>query len=532
MRYALIWIFIFFFNISNSQIEDYIIQLDSFQINGFHGLQSFAFGQSSGKVILIGGRLDGLHQRQPFASFDLSGHNRNIILLDLQKKKMWQRSIGELNQSLREQLSSTNHNFYQEDSYLYLFGGYGYSDFKGDHTTFEQVIAIDLPGLIDALLSDHPISPYFRQVNNPLFSVTGGQLEKIYDHYYLVGGQKFEGRYNPMGMPSFTQTYTDEIRIFSIDDNGRQLIIKNLGNWHDKKNLHRRDYNVVAQIMLDGTEGLTAFSGVFQEEIDLPFLHPVHIETSGFYPVTGFRQLFNHYHCANIPLYDTVTKDMHTLFFGGMAQFYMEDSILVQDNEVPFVKSISRVTRDSTGKMTEQLYTLTMPALLGGSAEFIVNPNLLLYKNGVIKFREINSDRVFLGYIIGGIESSRKNIFWINDGSQSRTNNQILEVYLNKINPESPEIIVPGNHDQIPMIIYPNPIDGDIIIQLELKEKRTVFVQIYDSSNELMYQKNYPVQKLGTNYLRTTLEGLEKHPYIFVKISDEDSTTLQKVIIN
>ncbi|MEE9439785.1 MAG: hypothetical protein V3V14_12340 [Saprospiraceae bacterium] len=51
------------------------VAIEPINISGLGGLQSFAFGQDNGKWLLVGGRLDGLHRRQPWASFDLAGHN-------------------------------------------------------------------------------------------------------------------------------------------------------------------------------------------------------------------------------------------------------------------------------------------------------------------------------------------------------------------------------------------------------------------------------------------------------------------------
>ncbi|TAD94454.1 MAG: T9SS C-terminal target domain-containing protein [Bacteroidetes bacterium] len=96
--------------------------------------------------------------------------------------------------------------------------------------------------------------------------------------------------------------------------------------------LHRRDYNVLPQIWPDGREGATAFSGVFQPTVDLPFLTAVNIDSSGYALAPNFTQYYNHYHCANVALYSQSTQEMHNVFFGGIAQFYDSLGVLVQDN--------------------------------------------------------------------------------------------------------------------------------------------------------------------------------------------------------
>ena len=66
-----------------SQTAPFQISIEPITIPGLGGIQSFAYGQHNGKWLIVGGRLDGLHQRQPFAAFDIAGHNNQIIILTL-----------------------------------------------------------------------------------------------------------------------------------------------------------------------------------------------------------------------------------------------------------------------------------------------------------------------------------------------------------------------------------------------------------------------------------------------------------------
>ncbi len=52
------------FNGSAQQVS-FDIALEEVQINQLGGLQSFSVGQHDGKWLVVGGRLDGLHRRQP-----------------------------------------------------------------------------------------------------------------------------------------------------------------------------------------------------------------------------------------------------------------------------------------------------------------------------------------------------------------------------------------------------------------------------------------------------------------------------------
>ena len=65
-----------------AQTAPFKILLKPFNIPGLSGAQAYAFGQHNGKWLIIGGRLDGLHRRQPFASFDAAGHNNLLTVVD------------------------------------------------------------------------------------------------------------------------------------------------------------------------------------------------------------------------------------------------------------------------------------------------------------------------------------------------------------------------------------------------------------------------------------------------------------------
>jgi hypothetical protein len=48
---------------------EYALQIDSVTIAGLPGLHSYAFAVADNKWLIVGGRKDGLHARQPFASY-------------------------------------------------------------------------------------------------------------------------------------------------------------------------------------------------------------------------------------------------------------------------------------------------------------------------------------------------------------------------------------------------------------------------------------------------------------------------------
>lgn len=525
--------FVLSLNLYTQESKVYI-KIEPIEFNELGGIQSYAFGQYEGKWLIVGGRLDGLHRRQPFAAFDVAGNNNQLIIIDPANKQKWVSDLTTLPVGIREQLSSTNMEFIQEGNYLYCIGGYGYSGTKGDHTTYSNLTAIDVQGTIDAIINGNSIDTFFRQIEDEKFQVTGGHLSKIENNYYLLGGQKFIGRYNPMGPnngPGFIQEYTNSIRIFNIIDDGNKIIINHLPSYTDRANLHRRDYNATEQIMPNGDEGITMFSGVFQENFDLPFLNSVDVSSDGYSVNNEFSQYYNHYHCPVVPLYSESENEMHTIFFGGIAQFYDNEGTLVQDDNVPFVNTIARVTRDRDGKMVEYKMPEVMPALLGAGAEFIPNQELETYKNGVFKLDELSGDNILIGYIYGGISSSAPNIFTSNNGTQSTANNQIFEVYLSKATILSVDKANESSLNSLQLKIYPNPSKKLINVEYNLTKEDNVKIIITDIEGKLVDEVVLFDQKRGNNSYSKTMEGLANGNVYFLTIETSYKTETRKLVI-
>jgi len=458
-------------------------------ISDLPGLHSYAVAQHDGKWLLIGGRLDGMHARQPFNSFPSSQNNTEIYVIDVDSGQFWSASLKTLPTGIYEQLQSTNMNFYQDNDTLYIIGGYGFSSTADNHITFPNLTSVQVSDVIDAVISETSFLPYFKQISDTLFAVTGGQLGKIKQTYYLVGGHRFDGLYNPMGNSTFTQTYTNQIRKFSIQNSGSTLKFSNLTSITDPIHLRRRDYNLLPQIFPDGEEGYTISSGAFQPNADLPFLYPVDIKESGYWPVTEFNQYLSNYHSAKACLFDSSANQMHMLFFGGMSQYYYEDGNLIQDDQVPFVKTISRLTRYSDGSLHEYQLPIEMPGLKGASAEFIPNVLQPHYDSEIIKLNQISQDTILIGYIYGGIESPTLNPFMNNVTGTTRADPTIYRVKLIRSKPEGVE--VKNGIKPFDLNVFPNPFSDVLNIQSANKDFDSVDLRIFNSLGQLIFSDCY-----------------------------------------
>jgi hypothetical protein len=403
----------------------------------FKGLQSYAWARSGDMILLVGGRTDGLHRRQPFASFSNKYNNTELIVLDIKNEKTWKRSLTGLPLPVAEQLQSSNMEFFQDGDQLILVGGYGYSGTEKDHITFPSLTRIRVNELVDAVIRNKELTSHIVSVKDERMAVTGGRLSKLSNRYYLVGGQRFDGRYNPHGPdhgPGFSQQYTNQVRIFSLAEKDNGLVIENYSAITDTALLHRRDYNLLNQYDENGKEMLTIYSGVFQYNKDLPFTTLVDISGNTIREVPGFNQRFCHYHSASLTAYDPKNQTHYSIFFGGIARQYADSAgTIVTDNDVPFVKHISVVERKGDS-IREYLLPEKLTGYFGAAAEFIPANEKLFSDNNILRIEKAGKKAFLAGYIIGGIDSRAPNVFWSNAAEPSRASPVIWKVILKSKN--------------------------------------------------------------------------------------------------
>lgn len=529
----LIFIAISYFNpsllIAQNTTFPFEILLKSDSISGFSGLHSFAWGQSNGKILLVGGRPDGIHARQPFNAFPASQNNQQLQVLDLASKQSWSRSLTELSVPLQEQLQSTNMNFYQDGNTLILTGGYAYSNSANDHITFPYLTCIDLNGLIQAIIDNQAIAPFFKQIQDERFAVTGGNLGKIGQQYYLVGGHRFDGRYNPMNNPTFVQTYVDGLKKFELTPTGQPLAVLNYQMNTDQVNLHRRDYNLLPHIFPNSEFGYLISSGVFQINADLPFLYPVEIKTSGHNAVNGFSQYLSNYHSSKFSAYDSSSGTMHHLFLGGLSQYYYQNGSLINDPNVPFVKTISRLAQGPDGAYHEYVLSNEMPGLLGASAEFIAQENLPFYADDIIDLAAITQDSLLIGHLVGGIKSTQLNPFTVNNTSATASNAVVYEVWLKRTGTQAIEVL--PTPSALNVTLFPNPAKDVAYLDFELEQKANVECFILDANGRLVHEVYYEKIKKAKKTLDFKQLGLNTGNYTIQLIFNDQHTLTKKLQI-
>lgn len=455
-------------------------------------VQAFAYARYNDYILIIGGRKDGLHRRQPFASMDSAGMNSFITLYNTVDNSIYSTSIITLPMAVAEQFTSTNMEFSQEGDYLYLVGGYGYSPTIQDHQTHPVFTSVYLPDFVQAVLNNSDLSPSISYITDPLYAVTGGALVRVGDSFYLVSGNRFDGRYNPMGNPTYTQTYHERIKKLAIDhSNG--LAVSIVDEFIDPTLLHRRDLNVVTGFDENGNVQGILLSGVFQPTVDLPWQTSATFNSSGVQEIPNFVHRMNQYHCGHVGLYNTANHKQHYLLMGGIAEYYLNGTSLVQSNDVPFVKTIGVVTHTAANEWIEEITPYEMPDFLGASAEFVTTTNAIFASEHNLDLLAMwnantNLDSLLIGYFVGGIRSSASNIFWVNTGVESVPNNTIYEVWLK--NNGSNAVTAPVNPLVCAFSVYPNPTFDHFKLDFQCTEPSTVSFTIYSSDGKKVMHEN------------------------------------------
>ncbi len=511
--------------------EPFTVSIAPSAITATPALHSFAFAERNGKWIFIGGRIDGLHNFQAGQAFDVFSRNDSVFVVDPSNNTYTSASLSTLWHSMYEAVCSSNMEFYQEDSMLYLAGGYGRHDSLSTKITFPTLTAVNLDNLIDAVTNYTSVNSSFRQIRDTNLAIAGGHLEKIDSTYYLVFGHRFDGQYDQtVGSTLFVQQYSNQVRKFTVSDDGANLSVNNFQSITDTNNFHRRDYNLVPQIFPNGDSGFTAFGGVFQKFALLPFLSPIDIYPDSTHLNSSFNQNLCQYETATMPVFDSTNNFMHTIFFGGMSQFTYDTVThsLVQDIEIPFVKTISKVSRDGSGNLTEFSLPVEMPFFLGTNARFIPDHSNALYRNSIINLNSL-SGNTHVGWIVGGIESDHPNIAALDPGSMSWANGVVFDVFIDKTPDAVNEIPIKNIINNLS--VYPNPSHEFFNIEFSIAEKSQAEVVISDAHGKRIETIFDGMIQAGVS--KFTWNGTQaKHGTYFCRIKAGQYTKTVKLVVN
>lgn len=511
--------------------QNFGISIQTSSVTAMPPVHSGAFAVANGKWIFVGGRIDGLHLMQSNQAFPPHGRNDSIYVVDPNTNVAQAVDASQLPVSVYEAICSANMQFYQDGNYLYLLGGYGKAATQNNWLTFHSLVSIDLNCLLNNIALSNPISSCFLQVIDSNMAVAGGALEKIDSTYYLVFGHRFDGRYaRNTSLGSFTQTYTHEIRKFEIFNDGISLAINNYHAETDTNNFHRRDLNVVPQIFPNGDYGCTAFGGVFQKNADLPFLTPIDIRADTTIHQSVFNQNLSQYTSALMPVFDSSSNSMHTVFFGGMSLYTLDtvSGSLIQDTLVPFVNTISRVSRDANGNLTEFQFPVHMPALLGSNAFFIPKDSAPLIHERIVNLNSLGN-LTHVGYIVGGIESDLPNIADLDPESMSRPHATVYDVYIDKSISSVRDLPIRNKINNL--IVYPNPANNRLYMDFSLEKEENCSVALFTPNGKLVRVLLPETKIRGEQHLTLDTQNLKSGMY-YCEVRAGSSVKIVKVVLD
>ena len=403
-------------------------QFDTLRIANWPSIHSFSVGYFDPYVLMIGGRKDGIHDKK--TGFEITNNNSNIYLWNTQSNEITEQNLDGLPIELLDFLSASNHQFVQDSKYLYLMGGYAQS-VLGDFKTYPYFARIDLQNIITQILSKQDFTTSIKYTTDDTFAIAGGQLRILDTIFYLVGGHYFSGKYNDDASKT-VQRYTDSYRMFSVHNFADTFFINNLAQIHDDFNFHRRDFNLNPIIDEFGDKKLMVYSGVFQYNINRPFLNTAIIDKTKYAERFDFEHRLASYTCSRIGFFNASENEFHQIFFGGMAEYFKDSTNqIVRDPLVPFVKSVSCLTRKQNGIFEETLFKEELPGYFGTNSEVFLNPALPFYFQDIIDLNKLDKDSVWIGTIFGGIYNPIKER---NPWEKDLAKQTISNPYLIKIN--------------------------------------------------------------------------------------------------
>lgn len=382
-------------------------------------LQSYALATYEGMWILLGGMKIGFHGTSnnppPFQS---TYTNDSIWVIDPANATTYGIPVPK---AYWNSLATDNAQYYQAGNDFYLCGGYTVSDpaQKRLNTTSGYFFKINIPNLI-SLVKSGGKTPALNEVfpiviENDFFKVSGGELMVVNDHYYLIGGQDYEGVYTLGG----SGKYTNAIRSFTLVQNQSGWSPANMNSLIDSVNLHRRDFNLAPYITSDGSMEAIIYGGVFTPK-DLSYVNPVYIsglsDGTPAIRVGGTEQQCNQYTCPVIPFYLSPGLPMLYGLIGGISYMKYDpnsNGLVIGDNGIPMpfsnLMDFIITDGDSSVEFVQIPPLPLLPGYLGSNALFIPLPQFASddYPNllDLDKIFSVSYVNLKIGYMCGGILS-------------------------------------------------------------------------------------------------------------------------------
>jgi hypothetical protein len=335
----------------------YTVELVEYVNEKLPDLHSYTHAVYKDKIVMLGGRTNGLHG----GSYQFNRANSNKIIYVIDTKSWadpttWNVFSMPVSKLLMPgintaQFIANNAQFFTDDSVLYIVGGLLGANVptklkvannpqsgvvlditaKTDDgaapsgpVTLPYITAVDLPALIKMVIDNSASMPAnsMRQVIDSSLAITGGELSALDKTVHLVFGWNFSTPAVGTG-----DLYTHQIRTFTYKDDGTTLTISPVSVcktcWDGQAdtstagNFRRRDGSMSAMIdPTDGSQALLYYSGVFKGG-NTNFDSPVWYGKDAAAEQT-FVMRSNVYTCQVVPVYSKLNKASYATLLGGM----------------------------------------------------------------------------------------------------------------------------------------------------------------------------------------------------------------------
>ncbi len=430
------------------------VSLRPASIPGLPALQGFAVAQWQGHWIFVTGRRSGLHtiSQATQNAFPPRQANDSIYVVDTQTGSVYSAWVRGLSPRLADALTVTNAQSYQDGDWLYLVGGYGPQTGTDSILTMPYATGLYLPLLVAEVKGTRP--PRFlpaAQASDPRYKVTGGQLLKMNDRFYLTMGQLFDGEYtgDPGAFSQFLQVYTERITILSITP--PTLSLQSLADtFHldvqvvdtlrqdpndEGTNFHRRDLNVVGAFTPGGGRRIAVYGGVFVPGRNEGYRYPLYVDPTDSVTVdSAFAQATNQYDSGTLLLWDSAGQTMHTVLFGGIgaSTFDPASGRYVPAEGLPFVSTVSVITVKPGGHTTQAAFADSLPGLLGAEARVLLDPAVAFDEEmSIVHLDSLAAGGpTRVGWLYGGIRSSVPQT--TDQAAQTSATNALFEVWITR----------------------------------------------------------------------------------------------------
>ena len=400
------------------------IEVIPYAIKNLPALHAYAFAQHDGKWLIIGGRTGQINQP--------SYLNYDIMVVDPVTEEFWLYPLEFVGAILEEpeHLGNCYAAHFQDEQFLYIAGGMGYSMQSEAFGSFPILTIMDVPKTMDAIVNKKRMDECFFQIENDAFSRQDALLTKINNRFYLVGGRQVSGAFDEEGDLTIHSDFSNDVFSFLLNRENKtwQLVAEKTIDY--KKDFESTLANYAPQVFPDGEQGLTVFLNNPEEGNEN--LSWMNLFNFGYSTYIDTSANIAHYHSTIIPVFDTEYNRMHTLFIGGCDEYFCRDEADYAPGTVDLFDSF---VRDENGNTTATRSQMDAFISKGRDAQFILNENVGQFTNKVIDLQQIGNGRQLIGYIYGG--ATAPGMMILNDGSVLDTPlNQIFKVYLTKTNEE------------------------------------------------------------------------------------------------